>query len=47
MYRSVEFRTLTIDKCSHCRCTTVVNEEIELAGSEEFNENSKGRKDHR
>lgn len=44
---SVEFRTLSIDKCPYCGCTTVVKEEIELAGSGEFNENSKGRKEHR
>lgn len=44
---AIEFRTLTIDKCPYCGCTTVVKEEIELAGSGEFNENSKGRKEHR
>ena len=47
MYMAVEFRTLTIDKCPHCGCTNVVKEEIELARSGEFNENSNGRKEHR
>ena len=44
---AVEFRTLTMSSCPYCGCTTVVKEEIGLRGSGDFDENDKGRKEHR
>ena len=44
---SVQFRTLTLDKCPYCGCTEVVEERIDLRDSGEYEENDKGRKEHR
>lgn len=44
---SIQFRTLSMDKCPYCGCDIVVKEEIELMESGEFYEDSHGRKEHR